>query len=41
MNFSELGITVLPEYIQSEGVAGIIEILDDRLGATSVTTSPC
>ena len=40
MSFSELGITVLPEYIQSEGVAGIIEILDDRLGATSVTTSP-
>lgn len=40
MTLRELGITVLPEYIQSEGVASVIETLVDRVGATSVTTSP-
>ena len=40
MTFSQLGITVLPEYVQSEGVPGVVEILADRIGATSMTTSP-
>ncbi len=40
MTFSQLGITVLPEYVQSEGVTDVVEILADRMGATSVTTSP-
>lgn len=40
MSFSRLGITVLPEYVQSEGVEQVSEILSDRLSATSVTTSP-
>lgn len=34
-----LGITVLPEYIQSEGVAGILDNLE-RIGANAVATSP-
>ena len=34
-----LGITVLPEYIQSEGVAGVLDNLE-RIGANAVATSP-
>ncbi len=34
-----LGITVLPEYIQSEGIDGVLDNLV-RLGATAVATSP-
>lgn len=40
MNLNELGITVLPEYVQSEGPDAVITNLADRMGATSVTTSP-
>ena len=40
MKLNELGITVLPEYIQSEGVDRVIETLADGAGATNVTTSP-
>lgn len=34
-----LGITVLPEYIQSEGVEGLLDNLS-RIGANAVATSP-
>ncbi|MCB1020935.1 MAG: hypothetical protein KDC27_13465 [Acidobacteria bacterium] len=34
-----LGITVLPEYIQSEGVGGVLDNLQ-RMGANAVATSP-
>ncbi len=34
-----LGITVLPEYIQSEGVDGVLDNLE-RIGANAVATSP-
>ena len=34
-----LGITVMPEWIQSEGIDGILENLV-RAGATAVATSP-
>ncbi len=40
MRLRRLGITVLPEYIQSEGADSVIETLADRIGAESVTTSP-
>lgn len=36
----ELGITVLPEYIQSDGIDGVLTNIRDIAGATSVTTSP-
>ena len=35
-----LGITVLPEYILSEGAAQILDNIQNKLGGTSVTTSP-
>lgn len=35
-----IGITVLPEFIQSEGIDGILRNLIDRAGANAVTTSP-
>ena len=35
-----LGVTVMPEYIQSEGVEAVLDVLQHRLGATVVTTSP-
>ena len=35
-----VGITVLPEYIQSETVEGVLERLVHRAGATAVATSP-
>ncbi len=34
-----VGITVLPEYIQTEGVEGVLDSLE-RAGATAVSTSP-
>ena len=35
-----LGITVLPEYVQSETIDGVLENLLGRAGANAVTTSP-
>jgi hypothetical protein len=35
-----LGITVLPEYIQTEGIDGLLKNLIERAGATAVATSP-
>ena len=35
-----LGVTVLPEYVQSEGIAKILDNVGGVLGATSITTSP-
>ncbi|WP_233416756.1 hypothetical protein [Halovulum marinum] len=37
---TELGITVMPEYVQSDGVQRILSQLTDLARATSVTTSP-
>ncbi len=34
------GITVLPEFIQSEGIDGVLKNLVDRAGVNAVTTSP-
>jgi hypothetical protein len=34
------GITVLPEFVQSEGVDGVLKNLIDRAGVNAVTTSP-
>lgn len=34
------GITVLPEFIQSEGIDGVLASLIDRAGVNAVTTSP-
>ena len=39
-NRRELGITVLPEYIQSDGIEGVLRNIRDIARATSVTTSP-
>ncbi len=38
-NTPQLGVTVMPEYIQSEGIDAVLDTLE-RLGATAVTTSP-
>ena len=35
-----VGVTVLPEYTQSEGIDGVLGSLIDRAGANAVTTSP-
>ena len=35
-----LGVTVLPEYIQSEGVDGVLDNLVMKVGANAVATSP-
>ncbi len=35
-----VGITVLPEFIQSEGIDGVLKSLVDKAGANAVTTSP-
>lgn len=35
-----LGVTVLPEYIQSEGVDGVVDNLINKVGANAVATSP-
>ena len=40
MTITELGITVMPEYVQSDGVSAVIEKVADLARATSVTTSP-
>ena len=36
----EAGITVMPEYVQAEGVEAVLDRVADLAGATSVTTSP-
>jgi hypothetical protein len=36
----DLGITVMPEYIQSEGIEAVLHRVADMAGARSVTTSP-
>ena len=40
MTAQTLGITVMPEYIQSEGIAPLVDQLIGRAGVRSVTTSP-
>ncbi|MHA3976934.1 hypothetical protein ACW9UR_04540 [Halovulum sp. GXIMD14794] len=40
MTLKELGITVMPEYIQSDGVEPVLSNIADLARATSVTTSP-
>ena len=35
-----LGVTVLPEYVQSEGVGGVLDNLVEKVGANAVATSP-
>ena len=35
-----LGVTVLPEYIQSEGIDGVLDNLVEKVGANAVATSP-
>ena len=35
-----LGVTVLPEYIQSEGIDGVLDNLVTKVGANAVATSP-
>lgn len=35
-----LGVTVMPEYVQSEGSEAVLARLIDRVGATALTTSP-
>jgi hypothetical protein len=35
-----LGVTVMPEYIQSEGIEAVLGNIRGRLGGTAVTTSP-
>ncbi len=35
-----LGVTVLPEYIQTEGVEGVLDNLQEKCGANAVATSP-
>ncbi len=39
-NHRFVGITVLPEYIQSEGVEAVLDNLVERAGVTAVATSP-
>ena len=36
----EEGITVMPEYVQAEGIEAVLDRVADLAGATSVTTSP-
>ncbi len=38
--YKRVGVTVMPEYFQSEGIEAVLTNVVDRLGATSVTTSP-
>jgi hypothetical protein len=40
MTMPSFGITVMPEYFQSEGVDAVLDSLIDGAGATAVTTSP-
>ena len=35
-----VGITVLPEYLQSEGVDGVLDNLVTKAGANAITASP-
>ena len=36
----QVGITVMPEYFQSESVNGVLDRLEKLTGVTAVTTSP-
>ncbi len=38
--FRRIGVTVMPEFFQTEGIDAVLANISDRLGATSVTTSP-
>ena len=40
MKHASLGITVMPEYAQSEGIEAVLHNIIDVAGASSVTTSP-
>lgn len=40
MNKKLLGITVMPEYYQTEGIDAVLDNLVHKAGATAVTTSP-
>jgi hypothetical protein len=40
MNKKLLGITVMPEYYQTEGIDAVLDHLVHKAGATAVTTSP-
>ena len=35
-----VGVTVLPEYFQSESINGVLDNLERKAAATAVTTSP-
>ena len=35
-----VGVTVLPEYLQSEGVKAVVERLVEHAKVTAITTSP-
>ncbi len=35
-----VGITVMPEYFQSESINGVLDNLESKAAATAVTTSP-
>lgn len=35
-----IGVTMMPEFIQNEGVDGVLRSLVDRAGVTAITTSP-
>ena len=35
-----VGITVLPEYFQNEGVGRVLDNIQRRAGATAIATSP-
>jgi hypothetical protein len=40
MSARHVGITVLPEFFQNEGVAAVLDNLQRRAGATAIATSP-
>ena len=35
-----LGVTVFPEYIQSEGIEAVLDNLTEKVGANAVAISP-
>ena len=37
---SLVGVTVMPEYFQVEGVDGVLDNLTRRAGVTAIATSP-
>ncbi|WDR05223.1 hypothetical protein PSQ90_13110 [Devosia rhodophyticola] len=40
MSSDRLGVTVMPEYVQSEGAEAVLDRLVGQLGANQITTSP-